>query len=71
MDLVLRASPLFLQAPAIIGYLVGLALVAGRLAIRTGVLSRVGAACIIIVIIGAIFLVHISHGFDVGKGGFE
>jgi len=41
------------------------------LAILTGVLFRIGAACIIIVMIGAIFLVHISHGFDVGKGGFE
>lgn len=61
----------FLQAPAIIGYLVGLAQVAGGLAILTGVLFRVGAACIVIVMIGAIFLVHISHGFDVGKNGFE
>jgi hypothetical protein len=45
---------------------------AGRgLAILTGVLFRVGAACIINLVIGAIFLVHISHGFDVGKSGFE
>ena len=61
----------FLHVPVIIGYLVGLAQVAGGLAILTGVLFRIGAACIIIVMIGAIFLVHISHGFDVGKGGFE
>ena len=54
----------FLHAPAIIGYLVGVA-------ILTGVLFRAGAACIINLVIGAIFLVHISHGFDVGKGGFE
>src|SRR5215469_10460995 len=61
----------FLHVPVIIGYLVGLAQVAGGLAILTGLLFRIGAACIIIVMIGAIFLVHISHGFDVGKGGFE
>lgn len=61
----------FLHAPLIMGYLVGLAQVAGGLAILTGVLFRVGAVCIIIVMIGAIFLVHIAHGFDVGKGGFE
>ena len=37
----------------------------------TGVLIRVGAVCIIIVMLGAIFLVHIQHGFDIGKGGME
>ena len=61
----------FLHVPLIMGYLVGLAQVAGGLAILTGVLFRIGAACVIIVMVGAIFLVHISHGFDVGKGGFE
>jgi putative oxidoreductase len=61
----------YLHVPVIVGYLVGLAQVAGGLAILTGVLFRVGAACVIIVMIGAIFLVHISHGFDVGKNGFE
>jgi len=45
----------FLHVPVIIGYLVGLAQVAGGLAILTGVLFRVGAACVIIVMIGAIF----------------
>lgn len=61
----------YLHVPVIVGYLVGLAQVAGGLAILTGVLFRVGAACVIIVMLGAIFLVHISHGFDVGKNGFE
>jgi putative oxidoreductase len=61
----------YLHVPVITGYLVGLAQVAGGLAILTGVLFRVGAASVIIVMIGAIFLVHISHGFDVGKNGFE
>jgi putative oxidoreductase len=57
--------------PAIVGYLVGLAQVAGGLAILSGALIRLGAACIIVVMLGAIFLVHLPHGFDVTKGGIE
>ena len=60
-----------MRAPAIMGYLVGLAQFAGGLAILTGLLIRVGAVCIIIVMLGAIFLVHLPHGFDVSKGGME
>ena len=41
------------------------------MAILTGILIRVGAVCIILVMLGAIFLVHLPHGFDVGKGGVE
>lgn len=61
----------FMHAPVIIGYLVGLAQFAGGLAMLTGVLIRVGAVCIMIVMLGAIFLVHLPHGFDVSKGGME
>jgi len=43
----------------------------GGLAILTGVFLRIGAACIRVVMIGAISLVHIARGFDVAKGGFE
>jgi putative oxidoreductase len=57
--------------PLVAAYLVGLAQIAGGLAILTGVLFRIGALCIIIVMLGAIFMVHLPHGFDVGKGGFE
>ena len=60
-----------MHAPAIIGYLLGIAQFAGGLAIITGLLIRVGAVCIIIVMLGAIFLVHLPHGFDVSKGGME
>ncbi len=60
-----------LHAPAIIGYLVGLAQLCGALAMLTGILIRIGAACIIVVMLGAILLVHLPHGFDIGKGGFE
>jgi putative oxidoreductase len=57
--------------PVMVGYLVGLAQFAGGLAVLTGVLARVGAACIALVMLGAIFLVHLPHGFDVGNGGME
>ena len=61
----------FLHLPTAIGYLVGAAQFFGALAMLTGILIRVGAVCIIIVMLGAIFLVHLPHGFDVGKGGIE
>ena len=61
----------FMHTPIAVGYLVGLAQFAGGLAILMGVLFRTGAVCIIIVMLGAIFLVHFSHGCDVSKGGLE
>lgn len=61
----------FLHTPAVVGYLVGLAQVAGAIALLTGILIRVGAACLVVVMLGAIFLVHLPHGFDVTKGGIE
>jgi putative oxidoreductase len=61
----------FLHLPVIVGFLVGLAQFAGGLAILTGILIRIGAACVIIVMLGAIFRVHASHGFDLSKGGIE
>jgi len=57
--------------PVMFGYLVGLAQFAGGLAILTGAFLRIGAVCIVIVMIGAIYRVHLPHGFDVGKGGME
>lgn len=66
-----RGFAAFIHAPTIVGYLVGLAQFLGGLAILTGVLIRIGALCIIVVMLGAIFLVHLPHGFDVGKGGVE
>jgi len=61
----------FMHAPAAVGYLVGLAQFAGGLAILTGAFLRVGAVCVVIVMFGAIFQVHFSHGFDIGRGGYE
>lgn len=57
--------------PAALGYLVGLAQFGGGLAVLSGILFRLGAACIVAVMLGAIFLVHLPSGFDIGNGGAE
>jgi putative oxidoreductase len=61
----------FLHMPVTVGYLVGLAQFAGGLAILIGALLRIGAACVIVVMLGAIFIVHLPHGYDIGHGGLE
>ena len=66
-----HAFAAFMHAPDIIGYLIGLAEFGGGLAILTGILLRIGALCGIIVMLGAIFLVHLPNGFDISKGGIE
>jgi putative oxidoreductase len=61
----------FIHQPAIVGYLVGLAQLAGGIAILLGALQRIGSVCVILVMMGAIYLIHLPHGFDIGKGGYE
>ena len=61
----------FLHAPVLIGYLVGMGQFFGGLGMLLGVFTRIAAACITIIMLGAIFLVHLAHGFDIGHGGFE
>jgi len=61
----------FTHLPLTIAYLVGLAQFCGGLAMLTGIFARIGALCIVIVMIGAIKMVHLVHGFDIGKGGYE
>ena len=60
-----------MKMPAIVGYLVGLAQFAGGIAILIGALLRVGAISVIIVMLGAIFIVHLPRGYDIGHGGLE
>lgn len=60
-----------MHMPAAAGYLAGLAQFAGGIAILTGAFLRVGAVCVIIVMLGAIFIVHLPHGYDIGHGGLE
>ncbi len=59
------------QWPIIIAYLVGVAQLGGGLAVLTGILFRLGAVSIIAVMLGAIFLVHLPHGYNIGNGGAE
>lgn len=61
----------FMKMPLVVGYLVGLAQFAGGIAILLGALLRVGAVSVIIVMLGAIFMVHLPHGYDIGHGGME
>ena len=61
----------FTHTSLAVAYLVGLAQLGGGVTMLTGILARVGAVCILIVMVGAIYLVHLPHGFDIGKGGYE
>ena len=61
----------FTHTSLTVAYLVGLAQLGGGVTMLTGILARVGAVCILIVMVGAIYLVHLPHGFDIGKGGYE
>jgi putative oxidoreductase len=61
----------FHRWPVVVAYFVGLAQVGGGLSILSGILFRLGAASVFVVMVGAIFLVHLPHGFDVSKGGVE
>lgn len=57
--------------PLALAYFVGLTQVAAATAILSGLLFRLGAAAICAMMLGAIFLVHLQHGFDVSNGGTE
>ncbi len=61
----------FTHLPTAVAFLVGLAQFCGGLALLTGILARLGAVAIIAVMLGAIFMVHLPHGFEVTKGGME
>lgn len=61
----------FMKMPLAVGYLVGLAQFAGGIAILLGALLRVGAVCVIIVMCGAVIMVHYPHGYDLSHGGME
>ena len=57
--------------PVVLGYLIGLAQVASAIAVLAGAFVRFAAAAVIVVMLGAIFLVHFAHGYDVSSGGME
>ena len=55
----------------LIGYLVAIGQFFGGLGLVLGVLTRFSAAALIVIMTGAIFMVHLKNGFSVQKGGFE
>ena len=57
--------------PPLLAYLVGVAQVGGGLAILSGIFFRVGCASVLVVMVGAISLVHLPKGFNVVNGGAE
>ena len=60
-----------MHAPAVIGYLVGMGQFFGALGILLGIFTRIAAGAIAIIMLGAIYLVHLPHGFDISHGGLE
>lgn len=55
----------------VIGPLVGIGEFFGGLAVLLGILSRFSAASLIVIMAGAIVLVHGKHGFAMANNGFE
>lgn len=61
----------FMHTLPVIGYLIGMAQFCGGLALLTGLFFRVGALCVVIVMAGAVALVHLSHGYGIDHNGME
>ncbi len=61
----------YMHFPLIIAVLVGIAETTGSLAMISGILTRIGALNIMLVMLGAIFILHLPHGFNIMNGGYE
>ncbi|RZD15007.1 MAG: DoxX family protein [Candidatus Acidulodesulfobacterium ferriphilum] len=61
----------YMHFPIIIAVLVGIAETTGSLAMISGILTRIGALNIMLVMLGAIFILHLPHGFNILNGGYE
>jgi len=59
------------KLPLPVAALVGYGELLGGLGILFGVLSRIASAGELLIMLGAIFIVHLSKGYDGTKGGFE
>ena len=60
-----------MHLPLWVGYAVGAAQLGGGLALATGILFTLGCLGILVVMIGAIYLVHWKNGFNIIHGGME
>lgn len=61
----------FTHMPIAMAALVGYGEFLGGLGILFGVLSRLASAGMVLIMLGAIILVHLKSGYDGTKGGFE
>ncbi len=59
------------KLPLPVAALVGYGEFLGGLGILFGVLSRIASVGELLIMLGAIFIVHLSKGYDGTKGGFE
>ncbi len=66
-----QAFAAYQHIPLFAAYLVGLAQFAGGVAILFGALLRIGAVGVIVVMVGAIYRVHLPHGYNIGNNGYE
>jgi putative oxidoreductase len=59
------------RLPVSVGYLVRLVQVVSAIGVLLGIFIRLAAVALMVVMLGAILLVHLPHGFDVSNGGME
>ena len=57
--------------PVMLGYVVDVAQVISAIAVLVGAFVRLAAVALTVVMLRAIFLVHLAHGDDVSSGGME
>jgi len=61
----------FTHQPLALAALIGYGEFLGGLGVLFGVLAKPAAAGLGLIMLGAIFIVHLKNGYDVTKGGFE
>ena len=59
------------KMPLPVAALVGYGELLGGLGVLFGVLSRIASAGLMLIMLGAIFIVHLPNGYNSQKGGFE
>ncbi|WP_435333560.1 DoxX family protein [Haloarchaeobius sp. TZWWS8] len=64
-------ASLGVPAPVLMAWVVGLIEAVGGVLLLLGVFHRIAAIGIALVMVGAIFLVHLPNGFVVSNGGYE
>jgi putative oxidoreductase len=61
----------FTHMPLPLAALVGYGELLGGLGILFGVLTRIASVGVLVIMLGAIFTVHLPHGYDIQKQGIE